>query len=84
VIAQKALLRDQLHKLLHNRKGKVSPVSAEVERSWLKLCVCTVHVHTCVSHTHQGISSFKLTLLAASVASEFVSDKTHLYVTKIT
>jgi hypothetical protein len=59
-------------------------MSAEVERSRFEIvrmyvCTCT---HLC--YTHQGIRSFKLTLLAASVASEFDSDTTNLYVRKIT
>ena len=53
------------------------------------MCVCMyvhVHVHTCVSHTHthQEICSFKLTLLAESLAPKFDRYTTHLFVRKIT
>jgi len=83
VILQKVLLRVQLHKALHNRKGRFSLMSAEVERSQFEI-VCK-HVCTCthLCYTHQEIRSFIISLLAARVTSDFDIDTTHLYVRKI-
>jgi hypothetical protein len=77
------LLRVQLHKVLRNGKGRVGLLKRSGAVSKLYAYV-SMYVHAHTFHTHQEIRSFKLTLLAASVASELDSDKTNLYVRKIT